>query len=52
MEPGNQLLDEFVLSLARSSPPRICFLPTASGDSEGYMARFYRAFSQLRCRPA
>jgi dipeptidase E len=51
MEPANPLLDEFVLSLARSSPPRVCFLPTASGDAEGYVARFYRAFSALDCRP-
>jgi dipeptidase E len=51
MEPANPLLDKFVLSLARSSRPRVCFLPTASGDAEGYVARFYRAFSALDCRP-
>lgn len=52
MEPDNPLLDEFVLSLARSSRPRVCFLPTASGDSDGYTVRFYRAFAGLDCRPA
>ena len=52
MEPDNPLLDEFVLSLARSSPPRVCFLGTASGDDEGYVARFYRAFAALDCRPS
>jgi peptidase E len=52
MEPGNALLDEFVLSVARAPSPRVCFLPTASGDSELYVARFYRAFSKLDCRPA
>ena len=51
MEPENTLLDTFVLSLARSSCPRICFLPTASGDDDGYVARFYRAFSAFGCRP-
>lgn len=51
MEPDNRLLDEFVLSLAHVSSPRVCFLPTASGDAEGYVARFYRAFSALDCRP-
>jgi peptidase E len=30
----------------------VCFVPTASGDSDGYVARFYRAFSTLDCRPA
>jgi dipeptidase E len=52
MEPENSLLDEFVLSLARSSRPRVCFLPTASGDSVDYVARFYQAFSALDCQPA
>jgi dipeptidase E len=52
MEPENPLLDEFVLSLARASPPRVCFVPTASGDAEGYVARFYRAFAGLPCRPS
>jgi peptidase E len=51
MEPGNPLLDEFVLSLARSSRPRVCFLPTASGDADSYVLRFYRAFAALDCRP-
>ena len=51
-EPENPLLDEFVLSLARSSRPRVCFVPTASGDADGYVARFYRSFSALDCRPS
>jgi peptidase E len=52
MEPGNPLLDRFALSLARSQRPRVCFLPTAGGDSESYVAAFYRAFAALDCRPA
>jgi dipeptidase E len=51
MEPDNPLLDLFILSLARSRRPRVCLVPTASGDPEGYVARFYRAFSALDCRP-
>jgi dipeptidase E len=50
MEPDNLLLDEFVLSLARSARPRVCFLPTASADSARYVAGFYRAFAALDCR--
>lgn len=45
MEPDNPLLDDFVLSLSRRQPASICFIPTASGDSAAYVARFYRAFS-------
>jgi dipeptidase E len=51
MEPDNPLLDEFVLSLARSPRPRVCFLPTASGDADNYTMRFYQAFAALDCRP-
>jgi peptidase E len=45
MEPDNPLLDEFVLSLAHRKRPRVCFVPTASGDSAAYIAKFYRAFA-------
>ena len=50
MEPDNPLLDDFVLSLSRRQPARVCFLPTASGDAATHIARFYRAFSG-RCIP-
>jgi dipeptidase E len=52
MEPENPLLDDFVLSLARRSPPRVCFVPTASGDAPTYVAGFYRAFAARDCRPS
>jgi peptidase E len=51
MEPGDELLDGFMLSLARRERPRACFLGTASGDSERYLANFYRAFAEHDCRP-
>jgi peptidase E len=52
MEPDNPLLDLHVLGLARRERPRVCFVPTASGDSEGYVASFYRAFAAHDCRPS
>lgn len=52
MEPGNTLLDDYVLSLTASEQPRICFLPTASGDADHYLVRFYRAFAPPRCVPS
>ena len=42
------LLDDYVLGLARRSNPRVCFLPTASGDDAGRVARFHRALGR-RC---
>ena len=52
MEAGNPLLDDYVLSLAASDRPRVCFLPSASGDADHYIVRFYRAFDAARCEPS
>jgi peptidase E len=49
MESGNPLLDEYVLGLCRKEKPRVCFLPSASGDADHYVVRFYRAFPADRC---
>lgn len=40
MEPENPLLDDFILSLTGKQRPRVCFVPTASGDAAGYVVRF------------
>ncbi|MGN6253396.1 MAG: Type 1 glutamine amidotransferase-like domain-containing protein [Solirubrobacterales bacterium] len=49
MESGNPLLDDYVLGLTRPERPRVCFLPSASGDADHYVVRFYRAFAAHRC---
>jgi dipeptidase E len=45
MEKDSSLLDDYILSLTSSARPRVCFLPTASGDADHYVVRFYRRFS-------
>ncbi len=45
MERSCPLLDDYVLSLTAVSRPRVCFLPTASGDADHYVVRFYRRFA-------
>jgi dipeptidase E len=45
MEPDNPLLEDFILSQANAARPRVCFLPTASGDADGYIVNFYTAFA-------
>lgn len=52
MEAGNPLLDDYVLGLAGGERPRVCFLPSASGDADHYLVRFYQAFSSDRCEPS
>lgn len=52
MEPRNPLLDDFILRLTRVKRPRVCFIRTASGDADRYIARFYRAFKPPHPRPS
>src|SRR5579862_2667412 len=52
MEWGNTLMDDHVLELTGVERPRVCFLPTASGDADHYVVRFYRAFPASRCEPS
>jgi peptidase E len=49
MESGNPLLDDYVLGLSGAERPKVCFLPSASGDADHYIVRFYRAFPASRC---
>ena len=52
MEPDNLLLDQYILQQSPHPNPKVCFLPTASGDDDRYICRFYTAFTQLPCRPS
>lgn len=52
MEPDNPLLDQYILKQTNKDRPNVCFLPTASGDAEGYLTKFYTAFEKLPCTPS
>ena len=52
MEPENPLLDQYILNASNLERPKVCFVPTASGDSAGYIERFYTAFKTLECEPS
>lgn len=52
MEPENPLLDQYILTQSHKPNPKICFLPTASGDSEDFIERFYRSFEKMNCIPS
>jgi dipeptidase E len=45
-------LDDLVLSLADAPRPRICLLPTAGGDSETQIRRYYETFGDRLCEPS
>ena len=40
------------LELSGRERPRVCFLPTASGDSAEYVVRFYERFARSACAPS
>jgi peptidase E len=43
-------LDRYVIGQVRSPEPSVCFIPTANGDSDASLLRFYTIFSQLPCK--
>jgi dipeptidase E len=48
---GNDAICDWIVELADSPRPKICLLPTASGDPEDQIARFRRAFGERDCVP-
>lgn len=52
MEPDNLSLDQHILDQVNPPRPSVCFVPTASGDAEGYVLNFYKAFNRLDSQPS
>jgi peptidase E len=48
---GNDAICDLIVELAESPRPKICLLPTASGDPEDQIARFRRSFAERDCVP-
>lgn len=51
-EPENPLLDLYILNQSSKVKPKICFIPTASGDSSNYISNFYNFFDEQDCEPS
>jgi len=49
---GKLIIEKYIISLIRGDRPKVCFIPTASGDNTSYKLNFYRAFSALNCIPS
>jgi peptidase E len=45
-------LDDFMLALSDAARPRVCLVPTPSGDSDRAIALFFEAFSRRECVPS
>tara|TARA_Y100001968_G_C19411734_1_gene746684 strand:- start:471 stop:1148 length:678 start_codon:yes stop_codon:yes gene_type:complete len=48
---SSYLIEKYILNLSGKSFPRVCFLPTATGDDDTYIVRFYSIFTRLNCKP-
>jgi len=51
VEPDDLLLEKYMLGLTHVASPKICYIGTASGDSQIGIDRFYDAVGRLTCRP-
>jgi dipeptidase E len=49
--PGQLAITRHLLELTRKGKPRVCFLPTASGDPMEGIAGFYSALERFDCEP-
>ena len=50
--PSSNSIEKYILNLSVKDSPRICFLPTATGDNDTYIVRFYSVFTPLNCIPS
>jgi dipeptidase E len=51
-DPRNLALDRYILDQTGLARPRVLFVPTATGDSDPYIAKFYGAYTALDARPS
>ena len=51
-DPGEGIIEEYILKQTKKKKPNICFIPTATGDNEAYKVNYYATFSKLNCNPS
>jgi len=42
-------IEKYIKSQSLKANPKICFIPTATGDDQSYIENFYKAFDSLEC---
>ncbi len=50
--PGQGIIEKYILKQTKKKNPKICFIPTATGDNEAYKVNFYSTFTNLGCSPS
>ncbi|HEY8778600.1 MAG TPA: peptidase E [Solirubrobacterales bacterium] len=51
-QPENRAMTDLIASMADGEEPRVCLLPTASGDAAEQSALFFTAFADRACVPS
>tara|TARA_Y100000768_G_scaffold258956_1_gene196989 strand:- start:25561 stop:26259 length:699 start_codon:yes stop_codon:yes gene_type:complete len=49
--PGDGVIEQYILDQSQNKNPNVCFIPTATGDNEAYKVNYYSTFSRLNCNP-
>ena len=49
--PGEGIIEKYILEQSDVNKPKVCFIPTATGDDEGYKESYYSTFSMFDCDP-
>jgi len=47
--PGEGIIEKYIINQSEEGSPNICFIPTATGDNVAYKVNFYSTFSKLNC---
>ena len=42
-------IEKYIVNQVSNNNPKICFIPTATGDDQAYIENFYKAFDSLGC---
>ena len=50
--PGQGIIEKYILKQTKKKNPNICFIPTATGDNEAYKVNYYSTFTNLDCCPS
>ncbi len=48
----SNLIEQYILDQTSKKKPKICFIPTATGDLDPYVVNFYSVFTKLNCEPS
>ena len=49
--PGQGIIEKYILEQSNKTKPNVCFIPTATGDNEAYKVNYYATFSKMNCLP-